>query len=497
MTLTASPLSRLRLSAHQRSALLLGVALLIPLGLLSTCSPKRSALDEVRALGVLRVATVNSPTTYYIDAGGDPTGFEYELAQGFATHLGVKLDLSVAASPPQALEQVVSGQVHLAAAGLGVSPGRNQLVRFSPRLLQVVPLLVYRQGQPRPKDLGDLNGQLRVVKNSVQAEHLRDLATRYPTLKWDESDDLEAEDLLFKVAEGELDYTIANSDLVAINQRYYPKLRAAFSVADSQDIAWALPQGSDSSLLDAVTEYLHSVGEEELARIKDRHFGHIEQVDAFGALTLATHAETRLPRYQAAFESASKKTKIDWRLLAAIGYQESHWDPGAVSPTGVRGIMQLTNATAAFLNVADREDPIQSIHGGSRYFSQLLAQLPAEITEPDRTWMALSAYNIGLGHLLDARRLTVERGGDPNRWLDVRQTLPLLSQSKWYSKTRHGYARGQQAVIYVGNVRTYYDMLTWITGGPVPQPEQAPESLPPPPEPERRRDPLDINSPIL
>lgn len=494
----AAPLTfRIRLSAHQRAALRLGIALLIPLGVLSTCSPKRTALQEVEALGVLRVATVNSPTTYYLDAGGDPTGFEYELAKGLADRLGVQIELTVAESPPQAIEQVRDGRVHLAAAGLGVSPGRSEQVRFSPRLLQVVPLLVYRQGQPRPRNLGELQGRLGVVKDGVHAERLRTLAEHYPGLQWDESQDLEAEDLLFKVANGELEYTIANSDLVAINQRYYPKLRVAFTVAESQDIAWALPKNNDDSLYTVVAEYLNTIGDDELARIKDRHFGHIRQVDAYGALTLATHVETRLPRYREAFESASQKTGIDWRLLAAIGYQESHWDPNAVSPTGVRGIMQLTNATAAFLNVANREDPIQSIHGGSRYFAQLLAQLPPEIAEPDRTWMALAGYNMGMGHLYDARRLTIERGGDPNRWLDVRKTLPLLSQSKWYSKTRNGYARGQQAVIYVGNVRTYYDMLAWITGGPAPSPESAAEGDATPPDPDPRRDPLDIDTPML
>lgn len=487
--------TRIRRLARLRSALLLGLALLVPLGVLSTCSPRQSALDEIRALGVLRVATINSPTTYYIDAGGDPTGFEYELVQQLAQRLGVGIELSVAANPPQALEQVASGKVHLAAAGIAVSPERSDRVRFSPKLLQVVPLLVYRQGQPRPRNLGSLQGRLGVIKSGAHAERLRTLSSRYPSLRWEELDDVETEDLLFKVANGELEYTIANSDLVAINQRYYPKLRVAFTIADAQDIAWALPQGDDDSLYDVVSGFLETVGEEELARIKDRHFGHIEQVDAYGALTLATHVETRLPRYRSAFEAAAKTTKLDWRMLAAIGYQESHWDPNATSPTGVRGIMQLTNATARHLNVENREDPLQSIHGGSRYFAQLIAQLPAEVTEPDRTWMALAAYNMGFGHLLDARRLTVERGGDPNRWLDLRATLPLLSQSRWHSKTRHGYARGQQAVIYVGNVRTYYDMLVWITGTP-PEPP-APLVDETPREPDRRRDPLNINVPVL
>jgi membrane-bound lytic murein transglycosylase F len=166
-----------------------------------------------------------------------------------------------------------------------------------------------------------------------------------------------------------------------------------------------------------------------------------------------------------------------------------------VSPTGVLGIMQITAATAAFLKIPDRTDPAQSIWGGARYIAQLAAQLPAEITDPDRTWMALAAYNMGLGHLYDARKLTDEQGGDPNRWLDVRNSLPLLTQSKWHTKTKHGYARGHQAVIYVGNVRTYYDMLVWITGSPA---QALPQEVPPDTEvPAPPDNPLNIRSPVL
>ena len=493
-----APSFRIRIgSVLRRTDLWLGLCAAVVLGLLSTCSPQRSALDEIRATGILRVATINSPTTYYQGQTGEPTGFEYDLVQGLAEELGVRVELEVAANPPQALALVRSGRAHLAAASIGISPSRRELVRFSPPLMQVVPALVYRRGQPRPRHLNDLKGVLRLVEGSVHTERLKALAPRYPNLRWEETSDEEVEDLLFAVAEGRLDYTIANSDLIAINQRYYPSLRVAFKMGEATDIAWAFSKFRDDSLPNAVEAYLKGLDTTEFARLKDRYFGHIEQVDTHGAMTLATHVETRLPKYRPHFEAAAQQLGLDWRLLAAIGYQESHWDPSAISPTGVRGIMQLTNATAAFLNVANREDPAQSISGGSRYFAQLLKQLPEPIKEPDRTWMALAAYNIGLGHLYDARRLTEELGGNPNRWIDVRKRLPLLTQSKWHTRTRHGYARGRQAVIYVGNVRTYYDMLTWVTGGaPLPEDgeEGAESTTPAPPE---KKDPLDINLPVL
>jgi membrane-bound lytic murein transglycosylase F len=472
-------------------AVLLATILLV----LSTCSPRRSVLDEVQATGVLRVATVNSPTTYYLGAAGEPTGFEYDLVKGLADQLKVRLEIVVTTTPPEALALVKTARVHFAAAGIGVSPGRAASLRFTKPLLQVVPVLVYRKGTPRPKNLGDLSGHLLVVKDSTHTERLRELQARYPDLKWDETGDEEPEELLYKVANGDLDYTIAYSDLVAINQRYYPELRVAFTIAEAQDIAWAFPRQRDDSLMQVADGYLQALGGAELARLRDRYFGHINQVDTHGALTLATHVDTRLPKYRSLFETAANQYGLDWRLLAAIGYQESHWDPAAVSPTGVLGIMQITAATAAFLKIPDRTDPAQSIWGGARYIAQLAAQLPAEITDPDRTWMALAAYNMGLGHLYDARKLTDEQGGDPNRWLDVRNSLPLLTQSKWHTKTKHGYARGHQAVIYVGNVRTYYDMLVWITGSPA---QALPQEVPPDTEvPAPPDNPLNIRSPVL
>jgi membrane-bound lytic murein transglycosylase F len=461
---------------------------------LSTCSPPQSVLSQIKQLGELRVATVNSPTTYYQGPTGE-TGFEYDLAKGLADRLGVQLKIIVAPTPPEALRLVQQNKAHFAAAGIAVTEGASRSYRFSQPLLSVVPQLVFRQGAPRPKDWSDLHGRLRVVRGSAHAEMLRALkATKYPDLRWEETDDQESEELLYMVANEELHYTIANSDLLAINQRYYPMLRVAFPVGEAQDLAWAFPQPSDDSLFTLALGYLQEVGGAEMARLRDRYFGHVEQVGYYGAVTLATDAEVRLPRYRKSFELAAGKYRVDWRLLAAMGYQESHWDPLATSPTGVKGIMQLTLDTASVLKVANREDPAQSIDGGARYFAQIQAQLPASIPEPDRTWMALAAYNMGIGHLLDARALTRQLGGDADRWLDVRNSLPLLTQSKWHALTKHGYARGHEAVTYVGNIRTYYDMLMWLTGGSAPKDA----TVEPPLQVEKKaQDSLKITSPVL
>ena len=133
-----------------------------------------------------------------------------------------------------------------------------------------------------------------------------------------------------------------------------------------------------------------------------------------------------------------------------------------MSPTGVRGIMMLTQATASELGIENREDPASSIRGGARFFATLKDRLEPEIPEPDRTWMALAAYNVGYGHLQDARTIVTMQSGDPNRWVDVRAALPLLAQKKWYQRVPYGYARGWEPVSYVENIRNYRDILRWL-----------------------------------
>ncbi|WP_293373442.1 membrane-bound lytic murein transglycosylase MltF [Nevskia sp.] len=444
-----------------RSVLVAAVALAV----LATCSPQPGTLERVLGNGVLRVATTNSPTTCY-DGPAGPTGYECDLLRGFAEQLGVKLELVYLANSAQVLDHVAGGRVDIGAAGINVTATRSEQVRFTKPVQMVRQQLVYRSDQKKPRDPGDLDGKLAVPQGSSMAERLLQLrGSRYPTLQWLEVPDAGGNDLLARVADGELTYTIANSDLVALNRRHAPKLKVAFDLSGNEDIAWALPSARDTSLYDRVQNYLTTLPDAELASLRDRHFGVVESDEYLGVVRFVTDVKQLLPKYQRHFEDAAERYGLDWRTLAAVGYQESKWNPDAVSFTGVRGIMMLTLDTAAHLKVKDREDPAQSIEGGARYLQQLLRQLPASIAEPDRTWMALAAYNQGLGHLHDARKLAQKVGKNPNRWEDVLEGMRRLSQEQWYSQTKHGYARGGEAVRFVTNVRSYYDVLLWMTGG--------------------------------
>lgn len=441
------------------------LSLLLLILLLAGCSREpSSSLKQIKKEGTLIVVTRNSPTTYYIGPDGE-TGLEYDLAKGFADFLGVKLKIVVADSFNDIIPMVVRGEAHLAAAGLTITEERKRMVHFGYPYQEITPQVVYRTGTNThgPKTIKDMIGkQMEVVAGSSHVERLQQQKKKYPALTWKENSELESEDLLNLVWEQVIDYTVADSNEFRLNQRFNRELRVAFNLNGPESLAWAFPYDEDDSLYKASLTFFHKLKETgELDQLLDRYYGHIDKLGFVDTRNYLRHVKTKLPEFKKLFIHAGKFYDMDWRLLAAIGYQESHWNARARSPTGVRGIMMLTLATAKQLKIKNRLDPEQSIYGGAYYFRRIKDKIPERITEPDRTWMALAAYNIGYGHLEDARKITQMRGGDPDKWIDVKSNLPLLSQKKWYKKTRYGYARGREPVRYVQFIRNYYDLLVW------------------------------------
>ena len=433
--------------------------------MLGACVEKPSTLERVKEDGVLRVITRNSPATYFQDRNGE-TGFEYELVKRFADDLGVKLEIETADNLDELFDQLgkPSGPV-LAAAGLVSSERRAAQAKFSHPYLEVTPQVIYRNGRSRPTSVKGLVGKkIMVLKGSSHADQLAELKKQNPGLEYEESDAVEVVDLLRMVDEGQIDLTLVDSNELAMNQVYFPNVRVAFDLGDTRDQRWAVAAGEDNSLLNEINEFLDkSQKNGTLQRLKDRYYGHVDVLGYVGAYTFAQHLQQRLPKYEKHFRTTAKAEQVDWRLLAAIGYQESMWQPEVTSKTGVRGLMMLTQRTAQAMGVSNRLDPKQSIQGGAKYFMLVKDQLDESIKEPDRTWFALAAYNVGSGHLEDARMLAKREGLNPNKWLDVKKMLPRLSQKQWYRKTRYGYARGGEPVHFVANIRRYYDILTWVT----------------------------------
>jgi polar amino acid transport system substrate-binding protein/membrane-bound lytic murein transglycosylase F len=312
--------------------------------MLGGCVDKPNTLERVKEDGVLRVITRNSPATYFQDRSGE-TGFEYELVKRFADDLGVELKIETADNLDDLFDQIgkPNGPV-LAAAGLVSSEQRKQQVRFSHSYLEVTPQIIYRNGQSRPTDPGDLVGKkIMVLKGSTHAEQLAELKKKFPGIEYEESDAVEVVDLLRMVDEGQIDLTLVDSNEVAMNQVYFTNIRVAFDLGDARSQSWAVGPGEDNSLLNEINAYLDKVQKNgTLQRLKDRYYGHVDVLGYMGATTFAQHLQQRLPKYEQHFKNYAKKEKVDWRLLAAIGYQESLWQPTVTSKTGVRGLMMLT-----------------------------------------------------------------------------------------------------------------------------------------------------------
>ncbi|AZM97174.1 MAG: membrane-bound lytic murein transglycosylase MltF [Gammaproteobacteria bacterium] len=427
----------------------------------ATPIPQGEHLAQIIAKDFITIHTRNTPTTYYEGRQG-PTGFEYELMHRFADHLGVSLNLNTSHHPESVLP-AVREQGDLGAAALPLLPD-SPGIHYTRSIIQMQPLVVYRRGLnniDEPKNLVGL--ELGTLSEAGTSQALLALQRDYPGLSWKESHELEVAELLAQVENGTLDAAIIFDHQFRLNRLFFPNVERGFFLGEPLSLAWAVPSGRGLGLLEAANQFLQELQENgTLEQLVSRYFGHDDYLEYVGTRTFLAHLDERLPAYTELFKKAARDTGFDWKLLAAVGYQESHWDPNAVSPTGVRGLMMLTNPTASEMGVADRTNPAQSIDGGARYLRSIKDRLPESIVGNDRLYMAMAAYNVGLGHLYDARNIAEMRGGNPDSWQDVRAALPLLQQREWHSQTRHGYARGGEPVIYVRNIRRYYEMIEYV-----------------------------------
>ena len=444
--------------------------------LIGTCSSPPPLLDQVLELGELRVVTRNTPSTYFEGPDG-PAGPEYDLVKGFADELGVELVIDTVENVAEIMPYLIDGKAHMAAAGLSATGTRREFLDFGYPYERVDMHLIYKLGTGKPQSIEQVVGRsIEVVADSSHSQMMESLSDVYPDIEWSQNADDEVVDLLAKVALGEIDFTISDSTEFEIQRHFYPDLRVALDLDVNDPLAWAFRKDDGASLLERADTYLIDADRAGIvAQVHDRYYGHAKEFDYVGTRSFIRHFESRLPRYRQMFETAGTQYDVDWRLLAAIGYQESHWRSHAVSPTGVKGIMMLTLATADYLGIDDRMDPENSIFGGARFFARQTERLPDSVQEPDRTWMALAAYNVGFNHIKDARQIVEWQGGDPDKWVDLSEALPLLAKRQWYTRVPYGYARGWEPVLYVNNIRSYYDIIQWLTENEEPADAEEPE----------------------
>jgi len=430
--------------------------------MLNACQKQETSASLTRILerGYINIGTIYGPTNYYRHAD-EYIGFEYELAKKYADSINVELRIIPSYTLDDLFIKLNTGEVDLLAAGLAVTKKRRQRFRFAPSYKHVSQKLVFKQGKVRPRNISDITGKLMVTSSSSYVENLERIKVSNNLLSWVETNEFDSEELLVKVLNEEIDYTVIDSNSLAINRRYYPEISIGFSIKKPEPLAWMLSKHSKDDILASLIEFFGEVHHDgTLLALDDKYYGHIEDFDYVDTRIFIKAVDKTLPKFKPLFEQYAQE--LDWRLIAAISYQESHWRPKARSHTGVRGMMMLTLATAKQMGIISRLDTEQSIRGGAKYFRRMIKRMPDRIPTPDRIWFALAAYNVGFGHLNDARIITQRQGGDPDRWVEVKTRLPLLQQKKYYKDTKYGYARGEEPVRYVENIRRYYDTLTWL-----------------------------------
>jgi len=421
-----------------------------------------------RVSGEIMVLTVRGPTTAQTlpksSATEDDikTGFEYDLATLFAKELGVTLNFKVVSSYTTLLQLLNANRAHIAAAGLSPSPQLRQQFAFGPSYKTIQYQLIYRTKESRPKNsalLGDR--KMAVIAETPAHDIARDLTGNNPTLALEVlPHEATADDLLTALDAKRADVALIDANAFAISRRLHPDLSSAFNVGRESKVAWAFSNAADYDLQQSSVRFFEKIrANGVLNRLIDRYYGHVNRIQPIDTVAMFENIRKELPKFRDHFHEAQRLTGIDWRIIAAVGYQESHWDPLATSPTGVRGLMMLTEDTADRMKVKNRLDARESIIGGAQYIALLRDTVPQRIVEPDRTWLALAAYNQGYGHLEDARILTARMGLNADTWLDVRKAYPKLTEPEIFETLKHGYCRGNEAVQFVENIRNYTDML--------------------------------------
>lgn len=442
-------------------------ACLICLFILSACSPSQNenqkatrSLDEIKKSGKLVVLTRNAPTTWYIGGDGEPTGPEFDMVEAYASHIGVDAEFVMKHSVKEILKGVEEAEGDLAAAGLTITKNRHKRFLFGPPYQEVTQQVVCRRDYAQPESVEELIGlDLKIIADSSYTERLEELKADYPNLNWSETEEASTEQLLYSVWKRKTDCTVADSNVVDINRRYFPELIAPFNLNRSESLGWVMSMDR-SDLAASIKNWFKQYEESDrLAHMLDKYYGFFEVFDYVDTRRFIRRINQRYPKYREYFDAAAEKYDLPSLLLSAQAYQESHWRARARSPTGVRGIMMLTLNTAREMGVDNRLDPEQSIFGGAKYLARLKKSFVDEVKEPDRTWLALAAYNVGRGHLHDAQKLARKKGLDPHLWRDVKQILPLLSDKRYYRKLKYGYARGTEPVRYVRHIREYIHIL--------------------------------------
>lgn len=420
-------------------------------------------LEEIKKRGVLRVLTRNNSSGYYI-ARGTERGFQYELAAAFAKALDVRLAIVVPPSRNGLMESLLDGRGDMIAAGMTITPERAEKVVFTPKVTAAGRVVATHEDIIKPlEQIEDLLAF--TVHLSFRSTTYRDLAAvqdklPLPLTLRDVKGGLEMEEMIARVGNGEYEATVIDEDLLGLAMAAGEPVRPGPRVSEPKEKGWAFHPGAPA-LQQAASEFIAKSQKNGLIRILYAKYYKPQARGARFARELDYRADASgvISPYDDLFRAAEKETGLDWRLLAAVAYSESRFDPKAESRFGAVGLMQVLPSTAKSVGVTNPRDPAESVKAGSRYLARLVSRFDPKIDERQRIRFALAAYNAGLGHVYDARRLAKQIGKDENRWFqNVEEALRLKMDKKWHEKTRHGYCRAVETITYVSRIQSHYDV---------------------------------------
>jgi len=426
------------------------------------CGLSEKPVTPLAMSSELVVITVEHTDNFYIDEDGNYSGITYDLINEFARDLGLDIRFMIFPQTAAAIEALKKNRAHLA-VGLDITDEYTSNFKLGPVYLHTHHQIAFNINQSEPRDIYQLIGkEIEVPVGSTHEKQLLKIKQVIPELTWI-SVTQSSEDLLAKVDNGKISYTIADSLHIKKAGHFYPRIKGAFEL-DASASRWLFPKYTEKTLIDNANNFFERIMQEGvLGSLLDSYNGHYYRLSPGDIYFFKKKINTILPNLQQHFNQAEKATGIDWRLIAALAYQESHWNPKAKSPTGVRGIMMLTQETIDRMQVKNPTDIRQSILAGARYLQMLKDKLPENVAEPDRTWIALAAYNQGYGRIIDARALAERFKLNPDLWIDLKKTLPLLNKAHYSNSIKYGVARGAEAVTLTESVRAYYEILKNIT----------------------------------
>jgi membrane-bound lytic murein transglycosylase F len=415
-------------------------------------------LHKILKSGQVTVITRNTPHCYYIYRD-ETMGFEYELAQEFADYLGVDLKIRIVENWKRMLPELKNGTAAIIAAGITITPKRQKRVAFSDGYMDIRQHIISHRRSTKIKNISDLSGKtVHVQTATAYQERLEELRRQGLDLRIQLHRDVPTEELIQQVAEGEIELTVADSNIAKLNQHHFPQAVMAGAISDLQQLGWAVHPDA-RELKEKINSFFASIRQSgRFDEIYNKYYGEVEDFDYVDLRAFHRRIKNRLSRYSPFIKAAARKHGFDWRLIAAQAYQESHLNPWAISRAGAKGLMQLLTSTARSLKVADIYNPVDNINGGVQHLKNLYEHFDAATGE-DRLMIALAAYNVGQGHILDARNLAVKKKMDPNSWESLSKTLPLLRYRKYYKNAKYGYCRGTEPVRYVKQIMKYYEIL--------------------------------------